>query len=96
MPGQEQLKRLGISRESASRLGRKAAEAEIFLGIHGVSVTAGIPSAPASVALRWNVEAEFRVHDTPTRSDPLHKTVELPKPVDDQVADRFNRIFGRG
>jgi hypothetical protein len=92
----EKLKRLGLSRESASRLGRKAAEAEVYLGIHGVSVTAGTPVGPASVANRGDVEREFPVHDTPTRSDPLHKTVELPKPVDDEIADRFNRLFGRG
>jgi hypothetical protein len=68
--GGEVLKRLGTSRESAARLARKAAEAERFLGIHGVSTSAGIPTAPASSAARADVEQHFRVHDTrrgPTR-----------------------------
>ena len=37
----ETLKRLGTTRESATRLTRKAAEAESVLGLHGVSATAG-------------------------------------------------------
>src|SRR5690349_14890746 len=93
--GGEVLKRLGTPRESAARLARKAAEAERFLGIHGVSTTAGIPSAPASSAARADVEQHFRVHDTPTRADPFHRTVELPKPVTPEAADLFNRLFGR-
>jgi hypothetical protein len=91
----EVLKRLGTSRESAARLGRKAAEAERVLGIHGVSTTAGTAAVPASAATREDVERHFRVHDTPTRSDPLHRTVELPNPVTQEVADLFNRLFGR-
>jgi hypothetical protein len=89
------LKRLGTSRESVTRLSRKAAEAEVALGIHGVSVTAGTPQGPASVALRPIVEQHFRVHATPTRNDPLHRTIELPKPITQQTADLFNQLFGR-
>jgi hypothetical protein len=92
----ETLKRLGVTRESAARLGRKAAEAERVLGIHGVSVTAGEAGAPASEAARGSVEKHFPVHDTPTRKDPLHRTLELPKPVTPEVAELFNRLFGRG
>jgi hypothetical protein len=91
----EILKRLGIARESLRRLGRKAAEAEASLGIHGVSVTAGVPSGSASTADRETVEKQFRVHNTPTRADPLHRTVELPKPLTDEAVDRFNELFGR-
>jgi hypothetical protein len=91
----ETLKRLGTSRESVSRLARKAEEAERALGIHGVSVTAGECGTPHSSASRSQVETEFAVHDTPTRRDPLHRTVELPKPVTDDAAIRFNRLFGR-
>jgi hypothetical protein len=93
--GEELLKRLGISRESAARLARKAAEAEAALGVHGVSVTAGAAMGPASAASRKAVQQHFRVHDTPTRADPLHRTVELPKPVTAEVAAFFNQIFGR-
>ena len=92
---EEILKRLGTSPESAARLGRKAAEAEQALGVHGVSTTAGSTTAPASAAARADVEQHFRVHETPTRRDPLHRTVELPKPVTPEVADQFNRLFGR-
>jgi RHS repeat-associated protein len=94
-PGGETLSRLGASRESAARLARKASEAEQTIGIHGVSTTAGAPKGPASQARRGDVEEIFRVHDTPTRNDPQHRTVELPKPVSQDVADLFNRAFGR-
>jgi hypothetical protein len=87
---------LGADPESTTRLGRKAGEAEKVLGIHGVSVSAGEPRGPAGEAARADVERHFRVHDTPTRADPLHRTVELPKPVTPEVADLFNRLFGRG
>jgi hypothetical protein len=93
--GQEILKRLGTSRESVPRLARKAAEAETALRIHGVSVTAGTPIGPASSATRDAVEEHFKVYDTPTRADALHRTVELPKPVTPGAADLFNQVFGR-
>ena len=92
---EENLKRVGTSRESAARLARKAAEAEAALGVHGVSVTAGAAKGPASVVSRKAVEQHFRVHDTPTRADPLHRTVELPKPVTVEIATLFNQVFGR-
>ncbi len=91
----ETLKRLGAARESLRRLTRKAAEAEATLGIHGVSVTAGVPTGPASTADREAVEKQFRVHNTPTRADPLHRTVELPKPPAEEAIARFNDLFGR-
>jgi hypothetical protein len=52
-----------------------------------------MPEGPASQAARSSVEKAFKVHNTGT--DPLHRTVELPKPVTRSVADLFNRIFGR-
>jgi hypothetical protein len=91
----ESLKRLGTTRESAARPARKAEEAERVIGIHGVSVTAGIPIGPASTADRDDVDRSFPVHDTPTRRDAWHRTVELPKPVTQDVADQFNQLFGR-
>jgi len=97
-PNDETLHRMGEDRESPGRLGRKAAEAEAVMGIHGVSVSAAPPkdpTIPVSTASRSQVETVFTVHDTPTRNDPHHKTVELPKPVTPQVAADFNRLFGR-
>lgn len=85
-----------VAYESAARLGRKAAEAEASrIAIHGVSVTAGRAEGAVSRATRETVEGSFRVHNTPTRADPLHRTVELPKPVTREVADLVNRILGR-
>lgn len=93
--GSQILKRLGTSNESAVRLARKAADAEEKIGIHGVSTSASPTSNPASQATREAVEKVFQVHNTPTKADPLHMTVELPKPVTNNIADMFNKIFGR-
>jgi hypothetical protein len=92
----EELKRFGSDPESAERLAEQAASAEAVLGIHGVSVTARATTSQAGRASRADVEQHFRVHDTPSRRDPLHRTVELPKPVTADVAELFNRLFGRG
>jgi len=93
---EEILKRFGAGPESAERLAAYAAAADAGLGINGVSVTARQTAAPAGRANRADVQQVFRVHDTPSRRDPLHRTVELPKPVTPEVADTFNRLFGRG
>jgi hypothetical protein len=93
---EEQLKRFGTDPESAEKLATQAAAALGVLGVHGVSVTARDTTAPAGVARRSEVEALFPVHDTPTRRDQLHRTVELPHPVTPEVAELFNRLFGRG
>jgi hypothetical protein len=81
----ELLKRLGPTRESVARQARKAKEAERAIGIHGVSVTAGAAIGPASAADREGVEQHFPVHETPTRADSQHRTVELPRPVTQNV-----------
>jgi hypothetical protein len=91
----EILKRFGTDVESAERLAAQADMAERKTGIHGVSVTARKTRAPASQAVRSDVEQVFRVHNTPSDRDPLHRTVELPKPVTEAVAAEFNRLFGR-
>jgi hypothetical protein len=57
--------------------------------------TAGTPAGPASSATRRVVEPYFPIHDTPTRADSQYKTVELPNPVTQDVADLFNQLFGR-
>jgi hypothetical protein len=92
----ERLKRFGTELETAEKLASDAARAEAILGIHGVSVTARETSAPAGAANRIDIEQSFRVHDTPTRRDKRHRTIELPKPVTQEVAELFNRLFGRG
>lgn len=91
----EILTRFGTDPESAERLAAHAAAAASVLGIHGVSVTARGTSAPGGQAARSDVEQQFPVHNTPTRRDPLHRTVELPQPVTPEIAEQFNRLFGR-
>ena len=90
----EVLTRFGQAPESAQKLADAAAQAEAVVGVHGVSVTARTPKRPAPSAPRSIVEKHFRVHNT--GSDPYHRTVELPRPVTQEVADLFNRLFGRG
>ena len=92
----EILKRFGLDPETAERLASDAAMAEEKMGIHGVSVTARETNAPAGRAGRSELERYFTVHNTPSRRDKDHRTVELPKLVTQEVAERFNRIFGRG
>jgi hypothetical protein len=97
------LVRRGRSRESAQRLARQAEAAEQHGFGHGVSVTT--PEANARLARDptdavWATrkafeQAGFPVRYTPTRNDPNHHTVLLPKPVTDEVAAAFNGILGR-
>jgi hypothetical protein len=93
-PGDEILYRFGEAPESAAKLADAAAQAERILGIHGVSATARRPRQPASSAKRSDIEQHFPVHKT--GRDPMHRTIELPRPVTEEVADLFNRLFGRG
>ncbi len=104
------LVRQGKSRESATRLAKQAEAAEkggsaqngVPYG-HGVSVTTPASNAKlaknpldAVSAPRKAIEdAGFDVRHTPTRRDPNHHTVQLPKPVTKEVADTFNDVFGR-
>ena len=53
------------------------------------------PYAYLAKDLAHQLERDFPVHDTPTRHDPQHRTVELPKPVTHEVAELFNRLLGR-
>ncbi len=94
--GDEVLTRFGDVWEDASRLAEQAATAEghPHFGIHGVSVTAR-PTPHGKKTQREDVEKVFVVHNTPTMRDKLHRTVELPKPVTAEVAEQFNRLFGR-
>jgi hypothetical protein len=104
------LVRRGRRKESAKRLEKQALAAEnagaaqngVAFG-HGVSVTtprsnAVLASDPDDVvsATRRNLEeAGFPVRYTPTRNDNDHHTVQMPKPVTDEVAARFNAVLQR-
>ena len=91
---EEILHRSPDNRESASRLARKAEEAEKDprLHLHGVSAFSKPMAWPHSKAPRADVEKHFPVHNT---LGPTHRTIVLPKPVTRLIVDRFNRIFGR-
>ena len=88
------LFRLGTKAETAADLAAQAARAEAAGLPHGVSAFSRTPSrSAASRAAREAVEQHFPV--TQTGGNPAHHTVRLPKPVTQQVADLFNRLFGR-
>jgi hypothetical protein len=89
--------RFGTSAESTGRLTRKAADAEEHGNGHGLSVTATDGAAEGtSVASRADIEAAgFSLRYTPSRADPMHHTLILPKPVTSGVKNQFNTVFGR-
>jgi hypothetical protein len=70
---------------------------------HGISVTtpesnvrlARNPEDAVSATRTALERAGFEVRHTPTRNDPNHHTVQLPKPVTEEIADRLNQVFGR-
>lgn len=77
--------------ETATRLGKKAAEAEAAGLPHGVSTTTDpTPGRPCGVASCADVQRYFPVIKT---GGPGHYTVELPKPVTKETADLFNSLF---
>ncbi|MBF0492843.1 MAG: hypothetical protein HQM15_08690 [Deltaproteobacteria bacterium] len=94
-----ELHRFGSSKESVRRLNRMSQEAENDPNtkIHGVSVSENKPTdgREISTAQKNEVEKYFKVHDTPKKWDTGHKTLELPKPVTQQITDLYNRLFGR-
>jgi hypothetical protein len=79
---------------SPETLAQQAAHGEGQLGIHGVSVYVrrplGVQALDYGVADVLAVRGEFPMHKTMGRG---HYTVELPKPVTPEVADRFNNLF---
>jgi RHS repeat-associated protein len=90
--------RLGADKESTARLARKSEEAEQAGFPHGVSVSTTKPPAGTACSSASCAALEARgmkVHPTPTRNDPNHHTVELPKPVTPENARAFNDAFGR-
>jgi hypothetical protein len=93
----QMIYRSGSSKESATRLHKKATEAaEGKVGIHGVSANTTRPDHACSGATCGQLEAAgFRVRDTPSNHDPNHKTIEMPNPVTPDDAKRFNTTMGR-
>ena len=89
--GDKLLYRARNGPESATRLGNKAAEAEAAGFPHGVSVSSKpLDGRKCAVASCSEVKKQFKV--TKTGRDPNHYTVELPKPVTKEVAEKFNSL----
>jgi RHS repeat-associated protein len=89
------LVRFGPGPESAKQLGADAAAAEAKGLPHGVSTkqvnrVSGTDKAHRS-APTTQVEKHFKVEQT--GNNPKHHTVHLPKPVTQQTADKFNKVF---
>lgn len=88
--------RFGTSWESTGRLEKSAAAAEDTGRFgHGVSVTTRTVEDGSTATKQEIEDAGFSLRYTPTRNDPMHHTLELPKPVDSTVARLFNTLFGR-
>jgi hypothetical protein len=70
---------------------------------HGVSVTspdansrlARDPADAVHATRKAFEDAGFEVRPTPTRSDADHHTIQLPKPVTEEIAKLFNTVLGR-
>ncbi len=97
--------RAGVGQVSKEKLAETAARAEANGFPHGVSSRAASGMTGEQLAgtfrnkkfIESTVEAVeaagFRVHRTPTATDPFHVTIELPKPVTEEVARKFNSLF---
>jgi uncharacterized protein RhaS with RHS repeats len=96
---EEHLTRYAAGKESQPRLERQA-EASLANPdekIHGISTTASPadPSRAHSTLPRSTVEKTFPVHNTPIPGgDQLHRTVEIPKPVTQEIKDAWNKLWG--
>lgn len=96
--GKQYLVRFGAEPESAEKLATDAEQAEKNPRFgHGVSTTlktriSGTDKLHRS-ALVLDVAKYFKVKPTPTLSNPRHVTVILPKPVTQEVANKFNSLF---
>ncbi len=90
--------RRGRDPESPGRLKKKAVEAERAGFPHGVSGTTTTPADPSGwshAPLSGLESGGFPVVPTPTRTDPGHVTVTMPREIGGDIAGLFNRIFGR-
>ncbi len=90
-----QLVRFGKGPETAQQLAADAARAEAAGFPHGVSTklvnrVSGSDKAHRSAPM-GEVEKHFKVEQT--GRNPNHHTVHLPKPVTQDVADKFNKVF---
>ena len=89
----EYFYRFGLAPEAAEAL-EASCETALERGFpHGVSVRSEGSRADACVVSRAELELYFRVSQT--GRNPRHFTVELPHPVTQEIAERFNAILRR-
>lgn len=88
----KKLVRYGTAPETVEKLASDAAAAlaNPQVGIHGVSAIYRNP-VPSSAEFAA-VAQHFPIYKTLGKG---HYTIELPNPVTQEVADTFNRVFGR-
>ena len=99
MDNDEIIWRWGHDRETPDHLNLKSQEAQQVINIHGVTTFAGTPPPQLVVSYAQVADlvgAGFPVHITPLDSDPNHRTVELPQPVTEDIARRWNHLWNRG
>jgi hypothetical protein len=95
----EHLTRYAGGKESQPRLERQA-EASLANPdgkVHGISISASQVDASRahSTLPRSTVEKAFPVHNTPIPGgDQLHRTVELPNPITQEIKEAWNKIWG--
>src|SRR4051794_40495397 len=90
---QAYLYRFGLAWESRDSLEAEAHKAVKNGFPHGVSTFSRSSRPDAMRASLAEVEAYFRV--IKTGGNPYHYTVELPDPLTNEAASKFNRLFGR-
>jgi hypothetical protein len=89
----ERLYRFGLAYESAEALARDCLKAVAKGYPHGVSTFTRSSRNDAVSALRTEVERHFPVIQTGRNR--FHRTVVLPADITEDVAELFNRLFGR-
>ena len=90
----DRLFRFGLDPETIEELALQAAAAENRGFPHGVSAFSRSDRPDSVSASAAEIEEKFALHKT--GANPFHYTIELPKPVTQEVADLFNGLFGRG
>ena len=93
MEDRPRLYRFGVAWESRGKLAAESRAAEAKGYPHGVSTFDRSHRADATSASRREVERHFRVLQTGRNHH--HWTVVLPKPLTEDTAELFNRLFGR-
>lgn len=97
-PIDEIIWRWGVQAENINQLNESSQDAYDVIQIHGVTAFAGeIPSEIklSTATVKELTECGFFVYVTPLNSTPEHRTIELPKPVTNEMLLKWNDIWNR-